>query len=474
MGSKEGFSTYDENTNYIPYFKEVFLVAPDQWGNANNYVGLYTAINNPVGALSYRDAAATCANISGPWGVGQLATLDQLTKATNRLGADWCPGGWVKDDTSKLYYPMQKNGTCGIASDLSGVKNITPYTGNLGYAVCYAVKPPNVPIPTPYIRDFSHTDYSMVGAAAINFITAGNGADLYPLVFSISQAYWALEQNGYDIAKARDALKISATRLAYDAAILSAIGGKPLTDVQKTTDTSCADLLATKTDFETKIGALKTSFSDLSGAVYSAIAAKSENTNYIQSQITSICGNPNISQVTADACARLMSLDYDIFYKNKDPSGETQQTLLADIENINIALATDECQLQSDFGSLKVVMDSLNCPATDWTILKDNTMGGIPIKCSDDPTYRATIPATAFRVGPDLQGSLEAVEILKNNLQQISPYFNVDKYSSLMNSILNQLSVTMRTPLKTEYMDSESAFKRANSYAQRVYNMLLG
>jgi len=464
--TQEGFSTFSENVDYTPYFKEVFLVAPDQWGHADNYVNLYGQVK-PVRGYTYDAAAAQCATYGGT-----LATKAQLTMAFNKFGANWCPGGWVQDDKANLYNPMVKNGTCGFPSDTSGVQKTSPYPGGLGYPICYAVKPPN---PSPYVRDFNSANFSMVSSDVLTAVTNGPGTDMYPIVFSASQAYWALEQNGYDPVAARSALKDLATRTAYDNAILAVIGGTPMSDALKQTDTTCLDLAAIKADFEKKIQGLETIFSDLSGAVYSAIAAKDENTNYIQAQITSICKNPNISQTTSDACSRLLSLDYDIFYRNLDPTGKTQENLITDLETINIALAMEECTLQQNFSALKVTTDTLcpdtNPPTRSWAILKDNTMDGNMITCSY-PTDRSKIPSGAFKVGQDIQ--MNMVGLFKYDLEQISPYFNTEKYASLITNILNQLSITMRTPPPEQYINAENTFNRANSLAQRVYNLLIG
>ena len=461
---KEGFNTFNENVDYTRYFKEVFLVAADQAGNVNNYVNLYGSVN-PVNTYTYDEAVTECKKYGG-----DLATLDQLTKATTKFGADWCPGGWIKDVRNILYYPMQKNGTCGNPTDLSGVKMTTPYTGIRGYPICHAVKPPN---PTRFVRDFNRLTYNMVNGDTLYRVTNGSG-DIFPIVFTPSQAYYALEQNGYDTTAARNALKNQTTRAQYNTAILGIIGGVNLSDAEKTSNAStasCTDLSATKADFETKITTLKGSFEDLSGAVYTAIAAKDENTNYIQSQITSICknpppGSPNIR----DACARLLSLDYDIFYRNLDPTGKTQRNLVTDLETINMALAMEECTLQKNFGALKFMMDTL-CPDSSriLTILGNNTMDGKIISCTY-PNDRKDIPAAAFQVGSDIQ--LNGVDSFKYNLQQISPYFNTDKYASLLTNVLNQLSVTMRTPLPDQYINPENSFKRANVYAERIFNFL--
>ena len=468
---KEGFNTFHENVDYTRHFKEVFLVAPDQFGNADNYVDLYRPIN-PVNTYTYDEAVAACKEYGG-----DLATLQQLTTAFDKFGADWCPGGWVKDERGKLYYPKQKNSRCidTQIDSVARVQDIPAYSsGTRGYPICFAVKPPN---PSPYVRDFNRSNYNMVSSDILNSIINGpGGLDIFPVLFSPSQAYYALEQNAYDVVAARNALKNEMTRSQYNTAILAKSGIQEKTQAEKTSNASvasCGDLTATKTDFETKLTTLQQMFSDLSGAVYSAIAIKDENTNYIQSQVTTICKNPPAgSPGVSDACARLLSLDYDIFYRNLDPTGKTQRNLITDLETINMALAMEECTLQRNFGALKLMMDSV-CPDANrsWTALGNNTMNSKVISCTyPDVDKRKDIPETAFKVGSDIQ--LNMVDLFKYNLEQISPYFNTEKYASLMTNVLNQLSITMRTPLPEQYINPENSFKRANVYAERIFNFL--
>jgi hypothetical protein len=98
-------------------------------------------------------------------------------------------------------------------------------------------------------------------------------------------------------------------------------------------------------------------------------------------------------------------------------------------------------------------------------------MNGKVISCTyPDIDKRKDIPETAFKVGSDIQ--LNMVDLFKYNLEQISPYFNTEKYASLMTNVLNQLSITMRTPLPEQYINPENAFKRANVYAERIFNFL--
>jgi hypothetical protein len=85
---------------------------------------------------------------------------------------------------------------------------------------------------------------------------------------------------------------------------------------------------------------------------------------------------------------------------------------------------------------------------------------GVPFTCATDYSkYPNGIPpSTAFTVGG---GKIDqnAVEGLKFSLQQISPYYNSSNYSELISTVLEQLSMLLRTPLITDYTDSNGLFK---------------
>jgi hypothetical protein len=71
-----------------------------------------------------------------------------------------------------------------------------------------------------------------------------------------------------------------------------------------------------------------------------------------------------------------------------------------------------------------------------------------------DSTAIGRAPSNAFNVGRDIE--MNGVERLKVNLEEISPFFNAADYTSLVSDVLNQLSITLRTPLAKEYSNVES------------------
>ena len=55
-------------------------------------------------------------------------------------------------------------------------------------------------------------------------------------------------------------------------------------------------------------------------------------------------------------------------------------------------------------------------------------------------------------------------------MQEISPFFSSAQYASLVSDVLNQLSVTLRTPLPTEYGSVGGIV--ANT--MKLYNAIVG
>jgi hypothetical protein len=156
------------------------------------------------------------------------------------------------------------------------------------------------------------------------------------------------------------------------------------------------------------------------------------------------------------------------------------------LETINLRLFEREVEIQQSLGSLQQVLNTFiknsdtsasECVKTlsslkgkygdnmiaNWStgVLQpiDNTtyfstnVNGSTITISDS-TSIGRPPKTAFNVGRDVE--LNGVERLKVNLEQISPFFNAADYTSLVSDVLNQLSITLRTPLAKEYANVES------------------
>ena len=469
---------------------------------------------------TYSDALAACQAV-GP-GV-TLASLSTLTTSPSKLSlnvaidlsANWCAAGWVTESatTGFAYFPMTNflNSKCKlnnltnasttntpannkfflpetsaygpIVSDNKtykyGVYN--PGSNGKAFAICVGSKPP---LPTAKINPFNDTTYSMYNTELMNYLRTGDSEinpynkDIFPVSFTDAQIYDALinaSESGiskpYNIAVARANL---IAKYGNDTnSTTSNTLNQSLRNLETSTVTSswaensqtqsCTALSDIYTQMDSSLNALKTLFSDLSGTVLNMIQAKEENA-LLQTTIRDICVGPQASSTTISAaCSRLLSLDYDILYRNKSLDEYTQTNTITDLESLNYALRIRECEIQQALGSLEEILTNLTCPSNilntltgkyrNNRILKTTGTNSklVPIDCntyfdkdgnySEDKT-EFSAPTSAFKIGRDID--YNPVERLKASLQQISPFFSGAQYSSLLSDVLNQLSVTLR------------------------------
>jgi hypothetical protein len=254
---------------------------------------------------------------------------------------------------------------------------------------------------------------------------------------------------------------------------------------------SCTALSEIYEQMNSSLIALKSLFSDLSGTVFNMIKAKEENA-VLQTTIQQICVGPQASSARISAaCSRLLSLEYDILYRNKSLDEFTQTNTITDLESLNYALRIRECEIQQALGSLEEILINLNCPSSTLTTLrreyKNNTVVRSPaIAATSTTPARAQItapincdtyfnrdgsvsinrtefsaPNSAFKIGRDID--YNPVERLKVSLQQISPFFSgTTQYSSLLSDVLNQLSVTLRK-IPQDYSDITEVAKNTSN-----------
>jgi len=482
--NEEGFTIRTLNTtSYAP--DEIYLVAP----NVQSF-NLYAPANQLDYSKGYThtEAQAACAKFKGRLAPLGLSPKGDTTLTLNKaldLSANWCAAGWTEGDTTNAYFPKALRTACNPTAALdtrfnipvltSGIGKYTPTDGK-AYAVCIGPKPPQ---PTVNVNDFNQDSYSMFSDAIINSIidTAAAPSDIFPVVFQPAQAYYALSQTAYNPTNARKWLINN-----YETSLAATNGSDPLNAAlytpEATTDStawnsgastqSCVSLKGAHDTLKGQVAAIQNLFRDLSANVISITEAKVEGTS-LQSRIAAICNTNSTA-----ACQRLVSLDMDTFYLNRSVDGLTQKTMITDLENLNFALSMVECQFQESLGNLQIIMSILGCSGYDINTLRDNTLTDFtgkvtPIKCDKaftkgvptdlDPTITndGTAPKTAFKIGKDID--YNSVELVKLSLQQIAPFYNADNYKVLVQNVLNQLSVMLRTPFVSDYIDSQTMFQ---------------
>jgi len=503
--------------------------------------------------VTYNDALKACMNV-GP-GV-TLANLSTLATSPSKLSlnvaidlsANWCAAGWTVESatTNLAYFPMTNfvSNKCKLNTATNASQNASPAAGkfflpstiygtnrtyNYGlynpgpngkaFAICVGPKPP---LPTAKINPFNNNTYSMYNAALMTYLKTGVDSsnpynnDIFPVGFTDAQAYNALKNTSppYNVAAARSTLVAnytadtnSTTSNALNSALQSL--EDPTIALNWSTNSymeTCNTLSTIYISMDSSLTSLSTIFSDLSGTVSSMIFAKQEN-GILQTTIGNICLGPQATStaITA-ACSRLLSLDYDILYRNKSMDGYTQTNTITDLESLNYALRIRECEIQQSLGSLQEILKTMNCSNNTISRLttkyKNNTIiidaatnTTTPITCTTyfnkdgsfsetstpysapSGTYKDTdgtirTNSSAFKIGRDIQ--YNPVDKLKISLQQISPFFSGNQYQSLLSDVLNQLSVTLRT-VPQDYSDLQKTAKNTNEnmgLVEKLFSLL--
>jgi hypothetical protein len=99
------------------------------------------------------------------------------------------------------------------------------------------------------------------------------------------------------------------------------------------------------------------------------------------------------------------------------------------------------------------------------------------LKCNVPPSQN--IPECSYQSGSNTGSYLtmnnldvNAQEFLKARLSEISPYFSTSDYSTVLESIVNQLSLTIRLPSLNDFNDSTANFKIVRDRVESVRSNL--
>ena len=462
--SAEGFQITTFNVQYP--FKELFLVAPNIPGT-DEYLNIYTdgfdADNNIIGSLynnayTLDEARAKCSEFGAT-----LATLEQMKVATN-LGAKWCVAGWI--DNGNMYAPTQK--TCprtvtnttpentdystGSSSNLSKFVSKKPAKA---FPICWGIKPTE---PAVDIRDFNPVSYSMINSGLLSFVMNGDSKDLFPVKFTVEQALYALERNNYNLGAVTGENPARAFLIANIGSVNNQIY---TTDPRYTEDGSnrpldpCTILANTRTKFRQQFESLRSVFRDLSGAVISMLGAKNENA-FFSAKLQGVCSKETKS--TSPACLKLATLDFDLIYgtQGSDPS-DTSTSRLAALEALNYFKFQREGELCTDYQNISIVESYLKCNVP-------------PSQNIAECSYQSGSTTGSYLTMNNLD--VNAQEFLKARLSEISPYFSTSDYSTVLASIVNQLSLTIRLPSLNDFNDSTANFKIVRDRIESVRSNL--
>ena len=468
------------------------------------------------------------------------------------LSANWCAAGWTTNSQTIAYFPvgdLSDANRCKLSNTnntyfnlptnstglpILGIGSYTPSDGK-AFAICVGPKPP---LPTAKVNPFNTSSYSMYNDTMMTYIKTGVDAnnpynyDIFPVAFTDTQAYFALKnptnsattgRNPIPFNKedARATLKAkysadtsSTTSNALNGPLLDNINapteatftsvpaaGQPDAWASGSKNKSCDLLNTVYKTMDSNLSSLASLFHDLSGNVKNIIKAKEEN-GVLQTTIQNVCLLPNLvatAPMKSAACSRLLSLDYDILYRNKSSNADSQSNTITDLESLNYALRLREVEIQQSLGSLQKILNLLKSNNPSSPNVCDNTLSELTTKYKSNivtipasgstPSYTKAIdssiyfdsngnysatptryaaPSSAFKIGREIE--YNPVDNLKIKLEEISPFFSGSQYASLVSDVLNQLSVTLRTPF-IDYTDISGVANATNVNLRTINSM---
>ena len=567
--NKEGFAADASQTNVglenPP--NEIFLVAPkannfDMMTAPDSYP--YASIG-----YTYDQAVAVCSSIPGCTLANKKSTAQiplSLTTALD-LSGNWCAPGWLAGDRVNAYFPVsdtkknvckrsQSNPSnavaptgnpstvtppitdkrvCFDASDnpittLSSGKYCIPTTKGLGvyrvpdengkkaFAICMGPKPTGY---TTNINSFNSDSYSMYNTQMITYLTTGKDIsnpvnnDLFPIVFSYSEAVVALQNakdgsgvsTPYNVINARNNLISShgtdtIKRVLYPSGSESTAQRTSINS--NTIGASCSNLEATYVTIDGKLNTLKGLYKSLGKLVDATSTAKGENI-VLQQNVQTLCNNNSITGEQREACERLLSLDYDIFYKNNSTNPYVQSNMYTSLQDLAFNLRGRQCELQQVLGSLQqilvsfttvspvagVTVNNSTCISTLNSLKRKygnnmvsqgrdssgNPLPAVPIDCAtffDSSGNYSSVPTTnnppltGFTIGANRSDiDYPNLGALKIQFQKLSPFMSSLDFKALMENLLAQLS-NISLPRPVSYTTPYSINNNTNLVVDRL------
>jgi hypothetical protein len=513
----EGFAndSSQTNVNLETAPDEIFLVAP----KANNFDMMAAPDSRSYASIgyTYNEAVAVCSSIPGARLANKQSTSGlSLMKALD-LSGNWCAPGWLAGDTVNAYFPVSdtkknvcKNSqsnptnkvppTAGTTSsqctDVSGnpittislgkyciptSKGLGVYkvpSGGKAFAICIGPKPTGY---TTNINYFNSDSYSMYNTQMISYLTTGKDSgnpmnnDLFPVTFSFSEAVIALQNANYNIIAARNNL---ITSYGTDAIkrVLYPSGSE--TDSQRASsnsnvlDLTCNQLQTTYSTIDGQLNTVKDLYHSFSQLVDATSTSKGEN-EVLQQNVQSVCNKTStLTTEQRSACERLLSLDYDIFYKNNSTDPYVQSNIYTSLQDLSFNLRGRQCELQQVLGSLQYILESFNkgtslnstCSSTlnklktkygnnmisQGEDSSGNPLPPVPINCStffDEFGGYSSVPTTnnppltGFTIGASRSDiDYPNLGTLKIQFQKLSPFMSSTDYTALIENLLAQLS----------------------------------
>lgn len=482
---------------------------------------------------SFKDARAYCQSLASNYPdlsnsmiKPDLASPAQIKRAFD-LSGNWCVRAWASDGNA--YYLPNGTNMCGIEQGQAThtLQKLTLRENQYAFAICYAPKPP---APAIAIQPFNILQYNVISSSALNEVMNGTGSDIFPIVFSADQANYALDKpfiydtvNNVYVLYDRQQIQYNAQIKRYEILTTGpAITLDNSTSITSPTienlkynpvaarqylianfdtvnqniinlsdtsysdkpsdwvgvnpqgnsvglDTACNAIIALDTEYSSKIQKLRNLFKDVSGTVISLTWAKKENAN-IQATLYDACAST--TPVSSPACAKLATIDYDLFYKNP-----TQSTL-SDLETLNYYRFYREQEICTTIANLKTVSSILpGCSyisnITDCVGMNINKDTG---QLSQFDPNDSSVDANGNRYYQDKKAYIDFdinnVEVLKDALMQLSPLFQRSDYNDLLANVFTQLSYVLRIPDLTDFSTASMKFNSISAAIKDIRSLL--
>ena len=502
---REGFQDAPPVTTLnVPYntkYTETYLVAPNV-PNLQSFVPLNEDTLNSDGSLannknaegvfgvqqdyykdaySFDDAQGMCENFGAT-----LATPAQM-KIAATLNGFWTVAGWASDGKQYIVVPQEmsysipntlcytvgancfsgsngSNGSNGSGSSGSAIGS-SPWNPLLelnapaitkAFPVCWGVKPPK---PTMNVTFFNTTDYSMFSSSLLGSVMYPASTDLLQVQFTTDQAVYALQKTNYNFADARALLIGNSPSTGFGnintAIYQEAVGSDAYAqDISDLNMVPCDILTTTFQNFQTQFNSLRSVMADVSGGVVAMNRSKDENAKF-QMELESICYIE--SPTTSPACSKIATLDFELIYGTTGSDLSTSR--LAALELLNVTLFQREQELCMAMNNLFQVQSILKCPSSQ---------GSSP-DCVYGPIGSGPNSGSAWTM-VGLQPNGEAY--LKLKLQEISPYFAISTYKTLLKAI-DELSVIISIPTLNDFNTSAQNFSAVNNNIKAIQSYLL-
>jgi hypothetical protein len=269
----------------------------------------------------------------------------------------------------------------------------------------------------------------------------------------------------------------------------------PTAGVDKTT--TCAIIQTTENNINKQLVSLKQAFRDVSGSLIAMLQSKTENAR-AQGILYNFCSLSNPTD--SPACARLATLDYDLFYKNPT------QSVLSDLEVLQYNVMQREQEICQYLYNLRYVKTTIGCgyesPITDCTtcidyqgfndprIVKDASNNYVvgSIDNTNNIVYQRFPPSNRIRIVCNAEDAYKRIcnffvcenqqtfdygniAALKVAFQQISPLFQNSQYNSLIRSVILSLSELIEVPQLADFKSTVERFRTIDRTILQITNL---